>query len=352
MSYAPYNPGLFLRNGVTMTVYTSLWGRFNWECSTKFPEPPYQEKIFIGAQNVPIYGWVAIPKNAHSTIIGTYGITGNLEEDWFIRLLGRKAYGQRYAVVLFDSRARGKTAELSPTMPSNGLHEGEDFVYIAATAAKIGCPGKFWFTGFSLGGQFALWANKAAVELPQSHQNLGITASDIGGVAVIGPNLDPQRSLAYLVQSPVGRYLEARIVKQLKQLAWRIHDKHPGSIAPEAIERANSIRGFDRELVIKALGFPSVEAYYEATNALPLLTHLSKPTLIIYAEDDPFFEPSIIPELQAKCDSNPSIDLLLTRYGGHVSFLSSKECQQQVQDSDPWWAWNRVFQWLEQQRKA
>lgn len=72
----PYNPSLFLQNGVRMTVYTALWGKRYWENSTKHPEPYYHKKIFIGGQGVPIFGLVAIPENAHSTIIGTYGITG------------------------------------------------------------------------------------------------------------------------------------------------------------------------------------------------------------------------------------------------------------------------------------
>lgn len=351
MYFPPYNPPLFLQNGVAMTVYASLWGSLNWEKSTTFPEPPYKEQIFIGGQGIPIFGWVAIPNNAHSTIIGTYGITGDLENQWFLRLLGRKAYAQGYAVVLFDWRAHGKTAKLSPTLTSDGLYEGEDFVRIAATAAKMGCPSKFWFTGYSLGGQLALWGVKAAMELSESKENLGITESDIGGAAVICPNLDSRRSLTYLVSYPAGRYFEARIAQSLKNLAWQIHDAHPGSFDPEAIKRANSIWAFDRELVIGRLGFSSPEAYYDASSPLPLLKSLSKPTLIIYAQDDPFFDPAIVPDLQAICAKNPAIDLLLTHYGGHVGYLSSKQCQRQAQDSDPWLAWNRILQWLEQQLK-
>ena len=60
--------------------------------------------------------------------------------------------------------------------------------------------------------------------------------------------------------------------------------------------------------MIGRLGFPTVEAYYDASSALPLLPNLTKPTLIIYAEDDPFFEPAIIPELQIACASNPAVD--------------------------------------------
>ncbi|WP_445628146.1 YheT family hydrolase [Nostoc sp. DSM 114167] len=346
----PYNPSWFLQNGVMMTVYTALWGKRNWEITVQDPEPSYHEQIFIGGQGVPIFGLVAIPENAHSTIIGTYGITGELKTEWFLRVLGRKAYAQGYAVVLFDWRAHGKTAVLSPTLTSDGLYEGEDFVRIAAAAKAMGCPGKFWFTGYSLGGQLALWAVKVASEVIREYGDLGLEDSDIGGGMVICPSLDSQRSLSYLVTKPFGRYLEAGIAQNLKKLAWRIHDAHPGSLDPEAIERANSIWGFDNELVIKRLGFPSVEAYYQASSALQILPQISKPTLILYAADDPLFDPAIIPELEEACDRNSAIDLLLTQYGGHVGYLSSKECQRQVQDPDLWWAWNRVLQWLEQQR--
>ncbi|MEH2054842.1 MAG: alpha/beta fold hydrolase [Nostoc sp.] len=348
----PYNPSWFLQNGVMMTVYTALWGKDYWESTNLLQEPSYHEKIFIGCQGVPIFGLVAIPENAHSTIIGTYGITGELETEWFLRVLARKAYAQGYAMVLFDWRAHGKTAVLSPTLTSDGLYEGEDFVRIAAAAKEMGCPGKFWFTGYSLGGQLALWGVKVAGEVIRECGDLGLEDSDIGGGMVICPSLDSERSLSYLVTKPFGRYLEAGIAQNLKKLAWKIHDAHPGSIDPAAIERANSIWGFDHELVISRLGFSSVEAYYQASSALQILPQISKPTLILYAADDPLFDPAIIPELQAACDRNPVIDLFLTQYGGHVGYLSSKECQRQVQDSDPWWAWNRVLQWLELQRNS
>lgn len=348
MCHPPYKPPKFLQNGVAMTVYTALWGKRSWDIN-QYPEPLYHKKIFMGGQDVPIFGWVAIPENAHSTIVGTYGITGELETEWSLKLLGQKAYAQGYAVVLFDWRAHGKTAELSPTLTSDGLYEGEDFVRIAAAAAEMGCPKKFWFTGFSLGGQLALWGVKTAADLlTRNDEYLGLKNSDIAGGAVICPSLDSLRSLSYLVKRPFGKYLEAGIARNLKKLAWRIHDAHPGAIDPAAIERANSIWDFDKELVISRLGFPSVEAYYEASSALQILPQLSKPTLIVYAADDPLFHPAIIPDLEAVCASNPVIDLLLTRYGGHVGYLSSKECQRQAKDPDPWWAWNRVLQWLEE----
>lgn len=342
-----YTPPWYLKNGLAMTIYTARWGSRSWENTTKHPEPLYQEKIFAGAGGVPIFGLVAIPDNPRCTIVGTYGITGSLDNQWFLRLLGRKAYAQGYAVVLFDWRAHGKTAELSPTLTSDGLYEGEDFVCIAAEAKAMGCPAPFWFTGFSLGGQLALWAVKASQNLTKQVEALGLQSSDIGGGAVICPSLDSTRSLSYLVRDRFGRYLEQAIAGELKKLARRIHDAHPGALDPAAIERSNSIWGFDRELVIGRLGFPSVEAYYEASSGLHLLPHLKTPTLILYAADDPLFDPAIVPDLQAACAQNPAIDLVLTRYGGHVGYFSSKACQRLAGDPDPWWAWNRVLEWCE-----
>ena len=159
--------------------------------------------------------------------------------------------------------------------------------------------------GFSLGGQLALWAVKAAQDLMRGGEDLGLSATDIGGAAVICPSLDSTRSLSYLVRDRFGRYLEQAITRELKKLAWKIYYAHPGAIEKAAIQRANSIWGFDHELVIGRLGFPSVEAYYEASSALHLLPHLEKPTLIIYAADDPLFAPAIVPDMVTGVRSQP-----------------------------------------------
>lgn len=346
MQLPSYQPPWAIRQGLAMTLYTALWASRNWEKTIAVPAPNYHPHVFLGAGGVPLYGLVAIPAQAKATIIGTYGITGTLENQWFLQLLGRKAIAQGFAVVLFDWRAHGKSAQLSPTLTSDGLYEGEDFVRIAAAAKDLGCPAPFWFTGFSLGGQLALWGIKAGQSLPQ---DAGLKDGDIGGGAVICPSLDSVRSLTYLTTHSVGRHLEQSITLQLKKLALQIHTHHPEAIDRAAIERVDSIWAFDRELVIDRLGFPTVEAYYEASSPLPLLPHLTKPTLILYAADDPLFDPTLVPDLEAACAGNRAIDLRVTAHGGHVGYFSSKADQRQAQDPDPWWAWNRILEWINAQ---
>lgn len=313
------------------------------------PSHPKVNHVFTGDRHVPIFGQITgIPKSSSTptkgTIIATYGIVGSLDQQKNLHLLRDKALLDSYTVILFDWRAHGKTATLSPTLTSDGIYEGRDFIHIAAQAKALGCPPPYWFMGYSLGGQLALWGlHPDSLELAE---NLGLNPSDIGGAAVICPNLDSNRSLDFLVSSWLGRTLEQSITRNLKILAQTIRVHHPEHVTDEAIARANSIRQFDQELVISRLGFASVENYYTASSPLPWLSEIEKPVFLLYAADDPMFHPGIVPDLEALAQTNPCIHLCLTAYGGHVGYFSSTACQTAWGDRDPWWAWNRILDWL------
>lgn len=337
-----------LNNGFLMTLHAGLLASKNWQSTLAEPEPKFQEKIFTGANEVPIFGLVAIPPHPIGTIVGTYGITGDLEDQWFLRIMARKAYAKGYAVVIFDWRAHGQTAKLSPTLTSDGLYEGEDFVRIAAEAKAMGCPAPIWFTAFSLGGLLALWGVKFAQELPDWGAHLNIDEADIAGAMVICPALESLRSLTYLMQAPLGKYLEKAITRKLKQLLSDLQAYHPQAFDPETAARVSSIWSFDHEMVISRLGFKSVGDYYNATSGLYILPELKKPTLILYAADDPLFDPALVADVEAVCSANPAITLMLTQQGGHVGYISSAACQREFGDRDRWWAWNRALSWCSQ----
>ncbi|NJK33489.1 MAG: alpha/beta fold hydrolase [Oscillatoriales cyanobacterium SM2_2_1] len=346
MSPDSYQPPLLLKNGLAMTLYAALKASQRWQTTIALPEPPYYSCVFAGAGGVPIFGKMALPERARATIVATYGITGTLENQWYLSLLGRKAYAQGYGVVLFDWRAHGHTAVLSPTLTSDGLHEGEDFVRIAAQAQKLGFPAPFWFSGYSLGGQLALWA----VAYGQNRElGLPLDPADVGGGFVICPNLDSERSLSYIVGHPLGRRLEQSVAKELGRLAAELSTYHPESFDPAAIARAKTIWGFDHELTIGQLGFATVSDYYTATNGLRLLPTLTKPVFLLYAADDPMFDPAIVSDLRRLAPQSPHLSLHVTDHGGHVGYISSEACQRTWGDPDQWWAWNRALDWLEPQ---
>lgn len=341
-----YEPSILFRSGLIQTLYVALQAHKNWHRTIALCQPNYQEHIFYGANHVPIYGLVAIPPHPCGTIIATYGITGSLENQWFLRILAAKAYAQNYAVVIFDWRAHGKTALLSPTLTSDGLYEGQDFLHIADQSKQLGCPPQFWFTGYSLGGKLVLWALYEASNLSKYQNLLGLSEEDIGGGCAICPSLDAWKSLNYLESHPLKRYLEKAITRNLLLLAEQLYQAHPNNFSRKQIERVKSIKQFDRHLVIPQLGIDSVEEYYRLSSPLRIMPQIQKPSLILYAKDDPMFAPCLIEEVMEVSEHNPWIDLIVTKHGGHVGYISNQICQRRCNDSDQWWAWNRFLEWI------
>ncbi len=349
-----FNPPWYLSSGLAMTLYTAFVANDLCLRSAQQGEPQYIAQVMTGSQAVPLYTWRSpMPAGAKGTLILTYGITGSLEDQGFLRQWARWAHERNYGVILFDWRAHGKTAELSPTLTSDGLYEGEDFVHLAVQAKALGYSPPFWFGGYSLGAQLSLWGIYKGQTMGDWANNVDLSdlhPGEIGGGIAICPSLDSERSLSYLINHPVGRYLEKAIAKKLKELAWKLHRYHPESFDPKAIGRADSIWGFDHNLVIDRLGFASVEDYYTASSALPLLPKLEKPTFILYAEDDPLFAPSLGQELRSLQNNLAVVDLHLTPQGGHVGYISSKQCQKENQDPDENWAIHRSLDWLDNQQ--
>ncbi|MGA0200365.1 MAG: YheT family hydrolase [Prochlorotrichaceae cyanobacterium] len=349
-----YRPPLLLQNPLMLTLAVAWGYQSRWLREHPRFLDSFRDHLFLGAEQVPLYGLYQIPNPAtetpKGTVIATYGITGNLRDQGNLQVFADKALHAGYGVVLLDWRAHGETAKQSPTLTSDGLYEGLDFVHVAAQALALGCPPPFWFSGYSLGGQLALWGVKYAQDLSLL-ESLGLAPDTIAGGVVVCPNLDSQRSLTYLVRSFWGRYIEQSITRGLRQLAIEIRERYPESLDAAAVERATSIWSFDQELVISRLGFATVEEYYHASSPLPWLGDLDKPTWILYAAHDPLFDPALVPLLQAICDGHEKLDLCLTEQGGHIEYWSSQRCQAEWGDPDPWWAWNRAIEWLEKQRQ-
>jgi uncharacterized protein len=337
-----YQPPWPLQDGFVQTIATSYWygtmwrwwrDRVSW--LSHLPVIPWQERVFEGADGVPLWGLWSCPQFAKATLILNYGITGTTEGAWYAHVLARKAYNRGWAVLLYDWRGHGKTAELSPIPSSDGWREGSDQVQLAQQLVDLGCPSPVALAGFSLGGQLVLWGLKAAVEEGCDLIRAG---------AVLAPNLESNRSLDYLVTTPVGRIIEQTLTKELKAEAQKRRERFPEAVKPGAVERVDSIRAFDREMVIDYYGFASVREYYQQTSGLYLLERLALPSLAIYAADDPMFAPDLVPEIEQRAQKNPSACLLLTPQGGHVSHITNK-----TEREDEFWGLNRMLEFCEKQ---
>jgi hypothetical protein len=84
-----------------------------------------------------------------------------------------------------------------------------------------------------------------------------------------------------------------------------------------------SIRKFDDVYTAPHAGFHNVAHYYQRASALPFISRITVPTLIIHAKDDPFIP--FAPFERAEVTSNPNVAILAPEHGGHVGFVSARE---------------------------
>lgn len=85
----------------------------------------------------------------------------------------------------------------------------------------------------------------------------------------------------------------------------------------KAIKATNRISDFDDIFTAPRHGFRSKNDYYYQASALPHLIHITKPTLIISAKDDPFLGATA-----TRGDVSEHVTLIDTEYGGHIGFLN------------------------------
>lgn len=376
-SNSTYTPPIWLRDGLAMTLHGAWWTGARWLKQTN-DRHHYQPVIVPGADGIQLHGWLTpLTENQRGTIIATYGITGEIENQWYLRLFAQHARDRGYAVLLLDWRAHGKSVEHAPVFTSDGIHEGRDFLCAAHWLKQQKYPVPIFFYGYSLGGQLALWGAKYSSELAQNQsQNLThnleqtggqrpsdnyqsqgdlnrnhpqLQPQDIGGVTTLAPSLHSTRSLHYLASHDIGRRIDRSITRNIRHLVHNIHHHHPEDVDLSKLDRVHTIWDYDREYAIAPLGFATVEDYFDSTSPLPFLPHLTVPTQIIYAANDPMFDPTLTDDLKHACADNPAIDLTITPHGGHIAHRSDRTCQQHCGDPDPWWAIHRSLDWIDYQ---
>jgi len=82
--------------------------------------------------------------------------------------------------------------------------------------------------------------------------------------------------------------------------------------------KATNLREFDEAITAPLHGFTGAEDYYAQSNSINFLADIHRPTLLIRAEDDPFFNQDIPHDIIA---GNEYLIPAFTSHGGHVGFL-------------------------------
>jgi uncharacterized protein len=96
---------------------------------------------------------------------------------------------------------------------------------------------------------------------------------------------------------------------------------------------------FDDAYTAPIHGFESAHDYYHKSSSRQFLGTITKPTLILHAQDDPFMSPEVIPE---SSELSEHVRLEISPHGGHVGFVTRGILKPEN------WLEPRIHQWLEQ----
>jgi uncharacterized protein len=202
------------------------------------------------------------------------------------------------------------------------------------TAAASAAP--VYLSGFSLGANVVL---KCLGELGES----AAQEFDVAGAAVLCAPFDQTKNARCLVDDPFNRLVyTANILKNLKEQT-RTQLKHLYNNDPDATDRfdyracmaAKTIMEYENASIAPIYGFDDCWDYYRKTSCIHYMDRIRVPTMVLNAEDDPFFDPSVWPvQLSTERGGPAPLKMVRTRYGGHVGYWFHQQAHPSKVDDD------------------
>lgn len=332
--HKPFVPARFLKQGDAQTFGAYLWpGRFRLRDVTGDEERLYE--VEPGSLVLARCRWQP-DRTQHPTLVMWHGLEGSATSAYMLSTAA-KAFQRGFNVVRMNIRNCGGTEHLTPTLYHGGL-TGDLRVVIAELIEQDRLP-RIVIAGFSLGGNMTL---KVAGEYGED------PPIELKGVVAISPSADLQASFEQLSR-PRNLFYHQDFLIHLKRRIKLKARLHPGLYDSRNLGRIRSIEQFDERFVAPAFGFADARDYYAKASALPYISRIRVPTLIVHAQDDPFIpfsplEKNLNPRTEpATSDmlvtANEHVLLVAPRRGGHVAFLSADS-----QGEDRFWAENRLVE--------
>ena len=249
-----------------------------------------------------LLGTLHNPKNdaGRPLVVVIHGLTGS-EDSVYVRVSTRRFLDLGYPVLRLNLRGAG---------PSQGhcqsrYHAGrsEDLRQVLGSM-----DGRLAGRGLLLVG-YSLGANLLLKYLGEA----GRRAMVLGAVSISAPiDLDRARSAIMRPRNLFyHRYLLARLKEETTGLPLSTEERRE-------LAAVRTLYEFDDRILAPRIGFAGAPDYYRRSMALPYLSAIAVPTLIIQAEDDPWIPFATYRDFAWSMNSR--LVPLFARGGGHVGF--------------------------------
>jgi predicted alpha/beta-fold hydrolase len=242
-------------------------------------------------------------------IIFFHGLEGGSSSHYILSIINSlRNYNWRSAVIHF----RGCSG--NPNRLSRAYHAGDsteiDWMLKRITSQNqaINSTQPVYVIGVSLGGNALLkWLGEKGSQARKL----------VAGAATVSVPLDLAAAGSAL-DTGFNQIYTRHFLNTLKYKALEKLEQFPDLFDPEALKRCTSIYEFDNLVTAPLHGFRDTDDYWRQSSSKPWLAHVSVPTLVINARNDPFMPASVLP---AQKDVAPAVTLEFPEQGGHAGFM-------------------------------
>jgi uncharacterized protein len=185
--------------------------------------------------------------------------------------------------------------------------------------------------GYSLGGNLTLKYMGEYANTQSSKIKCAVAVSVPIDLASSGKEMSALKNKLYMDE--FLKTLRKKVLLKAKNFPEFHLDK-------DQLLKAKVFRDFDALYTAPVFGFSGPEEYWEKASSKPYLSKIEKPTILITSQDDPFLPAACYPIQEANASKNFYLEI--TKYGGHVGFISSFLPQENR------WLENRMLNFIKQ----
>ncbi len=289
----------WLRSAHAQTVWASLFRR-----------PPAvelrPERITTPDGDFLDLAWsdAAEPGPGEPVVLLIHGLAGSMESIYIHGIITELSRRGVLAVAM-NLRGAGDEPNRHARSYHSGAYEDMEHVLEHISGRFPGCSLRA--AGVSLGGNLLL-----------CHAGHRGSDSPLDQAVAICPPIELARCLESL-STGVSRLYQRYLLRGLQASVRPKGDLlRAAGLDVEAILGARNFREYDEHFTAPAHGFGSAEEYYAVCSSRPLLRSIRVPTTVLFAADDPFMHPSMVPE---PAELSPFVRFEVSEHGGHVGFV-------------------------------
>lgn len=264
---------------------------------------------------------------AKPIVVIFHGLEGNSQSQYAKSLLGAALSKGWQGVVIHFRGCSGEPNRLPRVYYAGDTLEIDNML---SRVRSTHPDSPIYAVGYSLGGNALLkWLGEAGAP-----NTLNISKA----VAVSAP-IDLKAS-AVSLDNGLNRILYTPLfVDSMRPKALALSKRFPGLLDEKKISSAKTIHDIDNAVTSVLYGAEDATDYYNKNASKPYLQHITLPTLIINAKNDPFLPAEFLP---TAADVSAFVTLDYQDEGGHVGFYSPGS------KSENNWLPGRIIEFLEE----